>query len=53
MATDFFGTQVRKAVRRAGIDPLKDSVELNNIINYVREEYVARADAGLVPSDVD
>ena len=40
-------------MRRAGIDPLKDSIELNNIINYVREEYVARADAGLVPSDVD
>ena len=52
-AADLLLTEVRELVRARGIDPLKDTSDLERLVAEAEDDYLRRSDAGLVPPLID
>ncbi|GGO96871.1 CpaF family protein [Actinomyces gaoshouyii] len=52
-AATLLHTEVRELVRRRGIDPLSEPGSLAGLVREASADYLARADAGLVPPLLD
>ena len=52
-AADLLLAEVRELVRARGIDPLKDTSALEQLVTQAEEDYLRRSDAGLVPPLID
>ena len=52
-AADLLLAEVRELVRARGIDPLKDTSALEQLVTDAEDDYLRRSDAGLVPPLID
>ena len=52
-AADLLLAEVRELVRARGIDPLKDTSALEQLVTEAEDDYLRRSDAGLVPPLID
>ena len=52
-AATLLRSEVRELVKRRGLDPISDPAGLEALVSQAGEDYLARADAGLVPPLAD